>query len=154
MTDVFQITPASGNTFWMLVPIVILMVVLALVFVYFGYSSSHATFEVSPDGLRIHSAIYGRFVPAASLVTARAKEINLARDSDHRLTLKTNGIGLPGYRAGWFRLGNGEKALVFVTDTSHVVYVPTQDGYSLLLSPSQPEAFIASLRLNTASASQ
>jgi Bacterial PH domain len=151
MSNVFPISPASANAFWMLVPIEILLLVLAAMFIYFGYSSTHASFEVSPEGLRIRSAVYGRFVPAASLVPADAREINLGRDSDHRIALKTNGIGLPGYKAGWFRLGDGEKALVFVTDSSRVVYVPTRDGYSLLLSPAEPETFISSLKENIAS---
>ena len=55
-------------------------------------------------------------------------------------------MGLPGYMSGWFRLGNGEKALVFVTDASHAVYVPTLEGYSVIVSPADPEAFIASLQ--------
>jgi hypothetical protein len=146
MDQIFPMTPASTNVFWMLVPIEILLVGLAATFIYFGYSATHVRFEVSPDGLRIQGALYGRFVPAESLVAADAREIDLSGDSDHRLALKTNGVNLPGYTAGWFRLGNGAKALVFVTDRSHVVYLPTTEGYSLVLSPQDPQAFILSLQ--------
>jgi hypothetical protein len=146
MDQVFPITPASGNVFWMLIPIEILLLTLAALFVYFGYSASHVRFEVSPDGLQISGALYGRFVPARSLVPAQAREIDLQSDPDLRIALKTNGVNLPGYTAGWFRLRNSEKALVFVTDRSRVVYVPTVEGYSLVLSPQDPQAFIARLR--------
>jgi hypothetical protein len=146
MSDVFPITPASGNAFWMLVPIELLLLGLAAMFVYFGYSANHVRFEVSPSGLRISGALYGRFVPVESLVPAAAREINLRSDPEHGIALRTNGIGLPGYMAGWFRLGNREKALVFVTDRTRVVYLPTLDGYSLVLSPQDPQAFIASLQ--------
>lgn len=37
---------------------------------------------------------------------------------------------------------NGERALLFVTDYEKVVYIPTTEGYSLLLSVDQPEEFI------------
>jgi hypothetical protein len=146
MSNVFPITPPSGNAFWIIAPIEILLLGLAAMFIYFGYSTTHVRFEVSPDGLRIHGALYGRFVPAGSLVSAEAREINLLSDSEHGIVLRTNGIGLPGYTAGWFRLSNREKALVFVTNRSRVVYLPTLDGYSLLLSPADPQAFIASLQ--------
>jgi hypothetical protein len=59
--------------------------------------------------------------------------------------VRTLGTGLPGYKAGWFRLGNGEKALVYLTDLERAVYVPTRAGYSLLLSPADPQAFLNAL---------
>ena len=53
---------------------------------------------------------------------------------------------LGGYRAGWFRLRNGEKALVYVTDPSRVVYIPTTEGYAVMVSPHEPDAFLAAVR--------
>ena len=146
MSNVFPIAPSSGSVFWMIAPIEILLLGLAAMLIYVGYSTTHVRFEVSPEGLRIRGALYGRIVPTGSLVSAEAREINLFSDSEHRIALKTNGIGLPGYTAGWFRLSNRERALVFVTNRSRVVYVPTREGYSLLLSPADPQAFIAGLQ--------
>ena len=56
------------------------------------------------------------------------------------------GTGLPGYQAGWFRLRNGEKALLYLTDRARAVYIPTTAGYSLLLSPADPDGFLSQLR--------
>ena len=39
----------------------------------------------------------------------------------------------------------GEKALVYLTDWSRVVYVPTDGGYALLLSPTDPDGLLAAL---------
>ncbi len=61
------------------------------------------------------------------------------------LKRRTMGTGLPGYGAGWFRLRNGEKALAYVTAPSRIAYVPTSDGYSLLLSLEAPDAFLRAL---------
>lgn len=74
-----------------------------------------------------------------------AKIVNLERDADYRLGWSANGSRMPGYKAGWFRLGNGSKALVFITIKGQVVFIPTRNGYSLMMSVSQPEQFLHSL---------
>ena len=55
------------------------------------------------------------------------------------------GTALGGYSAGWFRLRSGEKALLYLTDRRRVVYIPTLDGYSLLLSQGEPRRFLDAL---------
>ena len=55
------------------------------------------------------------------------------------------GTGLPGYLAGWFKLQNGEKALLYVTYTSSVVRIPTRNGYQVLLSVQDPHRFLEAL---------
>jgi len=142
-------TPASTSVWWVLGPVTVLLVGLVALFSYFAYSARHVRFEVSAEGLRIRGDVYGRFVPATALLAAQAREVDLTLDWAHRPTVRTNGIGLPGYQAGWFRLGDGERALVFLTDRTQAVYVPTRGGYSLLLSPADPQAFIATLQQAT-----
>jgi len=110
-----------------------------------AYASRNTRLELSPDGLTIRGGVYGRTIPAASLIAQEAKRVDLSGDSEYRLRIRTNGAALPGYQAGWFRLGNREKALVFVTDRDRVVYVPTSQGYAILLSVAQPEEFLAAL---------
>jgi hypothetical protein len=58
---------------------------------------------------------------------------------------RTFGTGLPGYQAGWFRLESGEKALLYLTDRSRAVYIPTTAGYSVLLSPENPDGLLAAI---------
>ena len=60
--------------------------------------------------------------------------------------LRINGIGLPGYASGWFRPSGGGRALLFVTDRAEVVALPTALGYTLLLSPADPSAFLTALK--------
>ena len=40
--------------------------------------------------------------------------------------------------AGWFRLVNGDKALAFITDRRSVLYIPTDEACSVLLSIAKP----------------
>ena len=78
--------------------------------------------------------------------SGEARIVDLKSDAALAPIARTNGVGMPGYRAGWFRLRSGEKALVFVTDSQRAVYLPTTEGYALIASPADPDAFLAALR--------
>jgi hypothetical protein len=141
MQEVFYIEPASGRSMWFFA---VILVPLLLLFGWFAYASRQARFELRDDGLRIRSAVYGRTIPAHSLVVEDARIVDLRRELQP--TLRTNGIGMPGYSAGWFRLRGESRALLFVTDRSRVVYLPTREGWPVLLSVQEPEAFLEALR--------
>jgi hypothetical protein len=143
----FSIAPAATRALWFvpLLVAVILVPVLALV----GgtlIGARAARFEVSPAGLALHGDWYGRTVPSGQIRGQDAKRVDFATDPDLAPKWRTMGTGLPGYQAGWFRLKNGEKALLYLTDRSRAVYVPTTAGYSLLLSPADPERFLSAVR--------
>jgi len=124
--------------------VVAAMIVLfiCVMFLYFAYSAAKTQFIVSDEGLEIKGCLYGRAVSKESIDKERVKIINLMREQDYRPVVRTNGVGLPGYLSGWFRLKNGEKALLFVTNQADVIYVPTSEGYCVLLSPSEPADFL------------
>jgi hypothetical protein len=121
------------------------MLGLVGLFGYLAYASRHVSFEVTSAGLRIAGDIYGRAIPIESLDLSLARVTDLNQDSEHRLKWRTNGAGLPGYASGWFKLQNGEKALVFVTDRRRVLYVPTAEGYSVLMSAADPDGLLQTL---------
>jgi hypothetical protein len=103
-------------------------------------------FELSNAGLRLRGDLYGRLIPANTIRGRAARIVDLASTRDLQPRWRTMGTAYPGYRAGWFRLRNGEKALVYLTETNRTVYVPTRNGYSVLLTPQQPERFLERLR--------
>jgi hypothetical protein len=72
--------------------------------------------------------------------------LNLNENTEYSLKRRTFGTGLSGYALGWFRLHNGEKALVYLTRRWDIVYLPSLDGYSFLISVEEPEEFIATLQ--------
>jgi hypothetical protein len=104
-----------------------------------------STFEVSTNGLRLKGDLYGRLIPAADLRVAEARRVDLESQTTLQPRMRTAGTAIPGYRAGWFRLKNGEKALVYVTDPHRVVYVPTTKGYSVLLRVQEADSFLDAL---------
>ncbi|HEX6250333.1 MAG TPA: PH domain-containing protein [Gemmatimonadaceae bacterium] len=147
MPETFAIAPAQSKALWVVVALILLTVLVpAAVMVITALGSIGSRVEVSERGVRLRGDLYGRFIPAEALRGNEARIVNLAAERELSPVARTMGTGLPGYRAGWFRLRNGEKALLYVTDGSRAVYVPTNRGYSLLLSPRDPERLVEMLR--------
>ena len=145
MSEVFWMVPASGKALWILGGIALLLIAILGLLGYIAYSSWHMRFEVSAGGLNIAGGLYGRTIPAESLLIGQAQRLDLEESREYRPRWRTNGVGLPGYWVGWFKLRNGDKALLFVTDTRGVVHIPTTESYSLLLSVTEPEGFLRNL---------
>jgi hypothetical protein len=150
MPEVFHIVPAGGRTLWLVFVIVfVVMSGLLAMLVLTTRASQNATFEIHPNGLRLRGDLYGRFIDAGRLRLADARVVNLRQDTALAPARRTAGTAVPQYNAGWFKLHNGERALLYLTDRSRAVYVPTTAGYSLLLSPREPERFLERLRAVT-----
>ena len=145
MVEVFPILPAAPKALWLLWGIFALTFALTLMLAFLAWSPTHVRFEVSPEGIRVRGDLFGRTIPGTVLLADQARTLNLNATPEYRPRVRTLGTAVPGYRSGWFRLRNGEKALLFVTDAEHVVYVPTRDGYALMLSVADPAAFLAAL---------
>ena len=120
----------------------IVVLFICVMFVYFGYSAKRTKFIVSNEGLEVKGCLYGRTVLWSSIIKDDIKPVNLLTEQNYRPTARTHGVELSGYLSGWFRLNNGERALLFVTEQADVIYVPTNKGYCVLLSPSRPKEFL------------
>ncbi|HEX7087143.1 MAG TPA: PH domain-containing protein [Vicinamibacterales bacterium] len=143
----FPIAPGSVRGIWLLIGFVALVMSVSLGFVLASAIGARAArFQVSPEGLRLRGDVYGRLIPAAELRVDDARRVDFRTSPELTPRSRTLGTGLPGYQAGWFRLRSGEKALLFVTDRQRAVYVPTTAGYSVLLTPADPDGFIEALR--------
>jgi hypothetical protein len=152
MIDTFPIVPGQVRILWLALPILTIAIAGIAVVVYSLSASRTARFEVSPDGLRLRGDFYGRLIPARSLRLDQARVVDLRNEPTLEPVVRTVGTAIGGYRAGWFRLRDGERALLYVTDPTRVAYVPTADGYAVLLSVPDPAAFLASLRRNAPAA--
>jgi hypothetical protein len=150
MPQVFEIAPSQGSTsstlVALLIPIGLISLVCGAFFAYYAWTYTRVRFEVSPSGLRIRGSVYGRQIPLEQLNVRQARVINVNEEPGFGLSWRTNGVGLPFYSAGWFKLKNGQKVLAFVTNRNEVVYIPTASGYSVMLSVVNPEHFIAVLK--------
>ena len=139
-------SPGSKLLWAFLIVLTVIMLALVSLSLWIAYASGGAQFVISPRGLQIRGSMYGRSIPREQLVVSQSRVVNLDFDSGVALTRRTNGAAVPGYAEGWFQLADGRKALVFVTQRSQAVVVPTTQDYVVLLSPVRPEIFLATLR--------
>jgi len=146
MTETFPIVPGHARTLWILIPVFAILIGAGAILFLSLRGQSRARFEVSPAGLRLRGDLYGRMVPASALRLDAARPVDLRMETALAPAVRTMGTAMPGYRAGWFRLRDGEKALCYLTDPSRVAYVPTTAGYAVLVSVEDPASFLASLR--------
>jgi len=144
--DSFAIGPVNAKPLWFFAVILVIFTALMVFFVWSAWSTRHSRVDIAAAGIRLVGDLWGRRIPFEKLHVDQARRINLHQEQDYALRSRTMGTGLPGYAAGWFRLRNGEKALVYVTRQDDVVHIPTTEGYSLLLSVDAPERFLARLR--------
>ena len=96
--------------------------------------------------LQVTSSFYRRSLPLADQELDKARVIDLQEQIDYSPRWKTNGTSLPGLKSGWFRLRNGNKALVALYGKGKVLWLPTRQGFDLLLQPHDPQALLDHLR--------
>jgi hypothetical protein len=143
---VFSMTPAASKSLWLFATISLVPMAVAAFMIWLAWSMQTVRFTVSNDGLRLQGDLYGRSISLKSLKLDEAVVTNLTTDTEYQPTRRTMGTGLPGYSAGWFKLRNGTKALLYVTDRTRVARIPTTEGYTVLLSVDDPTALITELR--------
>ena len=144
--NTFPIAPAESRYLWFLIPIIVILLGAIALLVTSVRGAQASRFEIRGDGLRLAGDLYGRLIPKSQLRVDLARRVDFGRDEELRPRSRRMGTGLPGYQAGWFRLRNGERALLYLTDRARAVYIPTTAGYSLLLSPADPDGFLSTLR--------
>lgn len=113
---------------------------------YFLIAGSRAVVVVGGDAVRLRIPVYGRSIPWASINRAATRVITFGSSPQLKPRVRTNGMSVPGYHVGWFRLANGSRALAALTAMDRdVVYVSLVDGTAVLLSVRDPKAFMARL---------
>lgn len=101
------------------------------------------------DGvLDVRAAMYRKRVAVTELDLERARAVNLAERTELRPWLKSNGMSMPGFHSGHFRLrGDFGKAFCLLTQRERVLWLPLRDGkQQLLLSLERPQALLDALR--------
>ena len=145
MSEIFHIAPAtvrwSGLGMFVGLILIITFGGVGLAMYKSVQGARSATFELSSEGLKLKGDFYGRTIPMNELVPAEAKVVDIS-SGPYKPVLRRGGTAMPGYRAGWFNLRNGHKALLYVTDPNRVVLVPTTAGYDVLLSVAETPEFV------------
>lgn len=147
--EVFQIAPTALRLGWVYGIFALAIVVFAGVLGGVAWSvvgAAGARYQVVEGALVVRGGFYGRTIPLNEIDASGVRAVNLDHESELRPVRRRNGTSLPGLRSGWFTLGNGRKALVFLTDGRRVVYAPGLGDFDLLLSAVDPDAMVRALR--------
>lgn len=146
MRHVFTIVPAGNGPLLFFAGVSVFMLLFVGLFAWIAFSSKFSRFEVSPDGLRLVGDLWGRRIPATALMTAEARAVDLRIEPGLTPRSRRMGTAVPGFASGWFRLADGRRALIYLTDRTRVAYVPTRQEYVVLLSVEDPARFVRVLR--------
>ncbi|MBC8192742.1 MAG: hypothetical protein ISR87_13320 [Candidatus Marinimicrobia bacterium] len=146
MINTFEITSADGLAHGLLILVLCLFLGLLVVFLKVYIQSANQSVSLSQSDLTLKVPIFGRVIPISDLMVSQARLADLSVDQELKAKRRTAGIGLPGFKVGWYKLFSGEKALLAVVNSDHAVYIPTTKGYSLLISLKNPQDFLSSLR--------
>ncbi|MCL1042702.1 hypothetical protein L2712_13730 [Shewanella marisflavi] len=126
------------------------MVIAVLGLLSWVFLKAHnANVRLTPTAMMVDIPLYGVELPLESLLPSQASIISLDDEDAPQISYRSNGVGLPGYQLGWFKLAkvtnDTDKALLSVTNSQQVLVLPTTEGYLLLLSVERPEALLSSL---------
>lgn len=145
----FQIAAGSRATTRVAAAVVLILLAIPMGVALFVLPHGPVTFETSSRGLRVTGDPYSRTFAYDDLKLDRARPLDLVAEPAFGLTRRVNGIGLPRYQSGWFETRGAGRALVFVSDWSRAVVIPTKLGYTLILAPEGPRELIELLKLQT-----
>lgn len=124
-----------------------MLAVMALVFVLLAVAINRYSVEIRDGRLLVRAGLHTCRTPLADLDLDAARVVDLAERTELRPMLKVGGTGLPGFRAGWFRMRGGfRKGFYLLTATRNVLWLPRRDGVQLLLSMASPVAALSRLR--------
>lgn len=101
--------------------------------------------KLGKDGLAIKVSFIDKQWAIGAIDRANAGLVNLEYRRELRPKWKLWGVAMPGLSSGLFKLHDGRKAHVYITDRSNVVYLPTQSG-PVLLSLDHPREFLDALQ--------
>lgn len=99
------------------------------------------------DGqFEVAAAWYRRRYALQALRLDEARVVDLDERTDLKPRFKRGAISTPGYRAGVFRLRDGQNAFIAMGSGPRVLLLPTTDGQRLLLEFENARAALDALR--------
>lgn len=120
-------------------PIIVIFAVVAM-------ATRNTRFNISSKGLEITGGWCGQSLAWSELDVANARLVRFTAEPGLKPKWKTMGLAMPGCSAGWFRLYNKSKALIFLTDKNEAIYLPTRKEFSVLLSSTDNPALLEALK--------
>lgn len=167
----FAVTPPAQFTYWLPLGSLVLVVIGIAVGVALGSTEENRLTEllwvlpavvavgpfllllmrrrrVNLDGgtLEVRATLHTLRVAVADLDLASARVVDLSVARELRPLLRTFGFGMPGFRAGHYRLRSRQRGFCLLTAYDRVLALPERSGRMILLSLERPQALLDALR--------
>lgn len=166
MTQVYQLAPLTSTGHWSFIVLLAILIGLGvfiylknmpkvskavaigvllpmvLAFSWMFYKVNDAELIISGDTVTLDVPFYGFSLPRREVELAKVERVDWSQTPELKPDLRANGVGMPGFQLGWFRLANEQKAFVATTSTDNLVLLPTTRNYPLILSLENPEQIV------------
>ncbi len=115
-----------------------LLVVLAMIYAIFAiifipvFRRYHIAFD--QDGFTVTAGWYQHSVKWSQIDWAASGRLSAAQSESKKPRWRTNGIGAPGYNAGWFTLRDGRRAFLAITDNDQTPLLIATSAHDILLT--------------------
>lgn len=144
IAGLLPVLPATGRRelveLWPILAIALLLAPLLML------AMARRTVLLEDGMLVVKAALHTRRLPVAALAPERARIVDLDERTGLRPLLRTFGMALPGFQAGWFRQREGlRRVFCLLTDRRRVLWLPVSDGADLMLSLERPQALLDAL---------
>ncbi len=136
---------STDGPYWPAIGCWVVITVVDALFIWFGWSTYNIKYVIDKEGISIKGCLYGRRIERSDIFSKGLTITDLNTQGTYRPGIRTNGVGMPGFSAGWFRLANKQKGLLFVTDRTKVVCIPTRK-FMLLISVENPVEFLEAVK--------
>ncbi|AVQ08197.1 TPA: hypothetical protein HH295_13100 [Xanthomonas vasicola pv. zeae] len=119
------------------------LAIAVVVFALIASLLATARIDIIEDSLVAGGGLYKLKVPLDRIDVAHARI--LLPDDPFRLSWRTNGLGWPGLNLGWFSSKGPKRVFAVDTRKADRVYVPTFEEFDIVLTPTDPGAFLNAL---------
>ena len=122
------------------------LVFLSAVFCLQRFRMQRQRLLADAGGVDVTTGFIRRRLAWPQLHMDQARVLSLGERPEVKPVFKSRGLRLPGFRSGWYRTRTLRKQLVATAGGDRVLWLPTTQGYDLVLQPRNPQAALARLR--------
>ena len=120
--------------------------VVAIAWAAMAWALRRHRIEVQGDRIAVVAGFHRDRLALAELRLDQARIGSLGEHPEWKPLLKTNGMAVPGFRAGWFRSRRFQRVFACLAGGDRVLWIPTTRKHALVLEARQPQALLERLR--------
>jgi hypothetical protein len=114
-----------------------------------GFQIAFSRMATSPDNIVVRAGFYRAEISRAEMVTV-ASEIDLETEQSFSGLVRTNGLSVPGYNAGWFVSKGGRKVFLATGKNKRVVLIRSSGPFDMVLGGDEPSTLAARINVGRA----